>query len=123
MPGAPSLSPCITGVTDDYQTLSSLCHYLVIILGLPQSGLQIEKTPRFAMFNFKYLHISFAPLHATFPTQPGVRDRQVGLRPPGAERLRFRDVARPGGHCCPLLVSAQNTALRSQRLGFSEEDL
>ena len=31
---------------------------------------KMQKTPRFAVFNFKYLHISFAQLHATFPTQP-----------------------------------------------------
>lgn len=45
MPGAPSLSPFITGVTGDCQTLSSTCQYLVIILGLPKSGLQVLAQP------------------------------------------------------------------------------
>lgn len=45
MPGAPSLSPFITGVTGDCQILSSTCQYLVIILGLPKSGLQVLAQP------------------------------------------------------------------------------
>lgn len=60
-------------------------------------------------------------LHAALPTAPGIPDPQADLGPPGAGLLRRLGSERLGGRCCPLLVTARNTALRSLHGGFSEE--
>ena len=65
---------------------------------------------------------STSPLPRCMPPSPPSLEFAIA-RWAWAELLSFLDVARPGGHCCPLLVTVQNTALRSHRLGFSEEDL
>lgn len=56
VPGVASLSPFITGVTDDCQTLSSICQYLVIILGLPKSGPQVLAQPMGESASSNFIH-------------------------------------------------------------------
>ena len=56
VPGVPSPLPFITGVTDDCQTLSSICQYLVVILGLPKSGLQVLAQPVGESASSSFIH-------------------------------------------------------------------